>query len=122
MPSRIDEIFAANVPNELAAFGEDIICMPTGGDPKTIKGIPERETRQGEYVGQESNDYNSMVLRISARNDTEGHVDVKEVEAGQVPTRFEIDGKIWITQRRLNGAAAGMHKLLLSDAGNDEGE
>jgi len=122
MPSKLDEMMSASVPQELAAFGEDIICMPTGEDQKTIKGIVERETRLGEYSGQESNDYNSMVIRISARNNTEGHVDVKEVEAGQVPTRFTIDDKVWITQRRLNGAAAGMHKLLLQDAGNDEGE
>ena len=125
MPSNFDSMFAAAaVPNELAQFGEDVSYTPSGGQEKTIKAIVQRESRSDEFgAGAQTNDYNTMVIRISARNNTEGHVDVQELEAGAAPDVVEIDGKTWIVQRKLSaGPMAGTWRLLLSDAGNDEGD
>lgn len=123
MPSAFDQVMAAAVPQELATFGEDVTYTPVTGGAKTIKAIVQRESRQGEYGGGETNETNSIIIRISARNDTEGQVTVNEVESGNAPDTVTIDGKIWIVQRKLSaGANAGTHKLLLQDAANDEGE
>ena len=124
MPSNFETMFAAAaVPQELELFGEDVTYTPAAGGAKTIKAIIQRESRAGEYDGQEVNEINSMVIRISARNNTEGHVAVKEVESGQEPDEVTFDGNVWIVQRKLSaGPVAGMWRLLLQDAGNDEGE
>lgn len=123
MPSNFETMFAAAaVPQELEQFGEDV-TYTEGVVSKTIKAIIQRESRAGEYDGQEVNEINSMVIRISARNNTEGHVAPKEVEAGQVPDTVTFDGNVWIVQRKMSaGPMAGMWRLLLQDAGNDEGE
>ena len=57
MPSNFETMFAAAaVPQELELFGEDVTYTPAAGGAKTIKAIIQRESRAGEYDGQEVNE------------------------------------------------------------------
>ena len=118
MASWFETAFATGtVALSLTLHGEDVTYTPSGGSPKTIKAIIERESREGVYGGEDENMNNTIMIHISARNNTEGQVTVKEMKRSQAPDTVAFDGKTWTVLRELTPTLAGMHSLLVFDQG-----
>lgn len=120
MASRASNFFANRVAHALFHKGEEIVLWPGGvaAQARTLRAIVRRPTREPYLTGSAANEFETMKIAISARDDDEGIIDPQDQNRAGTPERFVIDGVTWTLQRVAARNDGGWHRLELQDGGN----
>lgn len=124
--SKLETQMGEMVPRVLEQFGVDVTYRPEGNsaNDKGIKAILLTETQKSTFgEAAEFEEYDTLLIEISARSNSEGHVTPTEHARGnQTGDQVIISGTTWRLREHLENNVAGMHRLFLATTDKPMGD